>query len=48
MEQARMYIRLLSESRVRQHPNKAFVIFEDQVISYADFDATVSGNIQAA
>ena len=42
MEQARMYIRLLSESRVRQHPNKAFVIFEDQVISYADFDTTVN------
>jgi crotonobetaine/carnitine-CoA ligase len=45
MEQARMHIRPLLESRVRQHPGKAFVIFEDQVISYADFDATV--NIEA-
>ena len=42
MEQARMNIRQLLESRVRQHPAKAFVIFEDQVISYADFDTTVN------
>ena len=33
MEQARMNVRQLLESRVRQHPDKAFVIFEDQVIS---------------
>ena len=42
MEQARMNIRQLLESRVRQHPDKAFLIFEDQVISYADFDTTVN------
>src|SRR5262249_37942046 len=42
MEQALMNIRQLLESRVRQHPDKAFVIFEDQVISYADFDTTVN------
>src|SRR5438093_13746428 len=42
MAQARMNIRQLLESRVRQHPEKAFVIFEDQVISYADFDTTVN------
>src|SRR5712692_7216286 len=42
MEQALMNIRQLLESRVRQHPEKAFVIFEDQIISYADFDTTVN------
>jgi crotonobetaine/carnitine-CoA ligase len=42
MEQARMHIRQLLESRVRQHPDKAFLIFEDQVTSYADFDTTVN------
>ena len=42
MEQARMNIRQLLKSRVRQHPKKAFVIFEDQVTSYADFDTTVN------
>jgi acyl-CoA synthetase (AMP-forming)/AMP-acid ligase II len=42
MEQARMNIRQLLESRVRQHPDKAFLIFEDQVTSYADFDTTVN------
>src|SRR5713226_3912150 len=42
MEQALMNIRQLLESRVRQHPEKAFVIFEDQVTSYADFDTTVN------
>jgi|SRR2546427_425972 len=42
MEQARMNVRQLLESRVRQHPDKAFLIFEDQVISYADFDTTVN------
>ena len=43
MEQARMKnVRQLLESRVRQHPNKAFLIFEDQIISYADFDTTVN------
>ena len=42
MEQARMNVRQLLESRVRQHPAKAFLIFEDQVISYADFDTTVN------
>ena len=42
MEQARMNIRQLLESRVRQHPEKAFLIFEDQVISYAAFDTTVN------
>jgi carnitine-CoA ligase len=42
MEQARMNIRQLLESRVRQHPEKAFLIFEDQVTSYADFDTTVN------
>ena len=36
-----MNIRQLLESRVRQHPDKAFLIFEDQVI-YADFDTTVN------
>jgi hypothetical protein len=41
MEQARMNIRQLLESRVRQHPDKAFLIFEDQMTSYADFDTTV-------
>jgi len=29
-----MNIRQLLESRVRQYPGKAFLIFEDQVISY--------------
>jgi hypothetical protein len=39
MEQAFMNIRQLLESRVRQHPDKAFVIFADQVISIAaDFE----------
>src|SRR5438093_8902586 len=42
MEQARMNIPQLLESRVQQHPDKAFVIFEDQVTSYADFDTTVN------
>jgi carnitine-CoA ligase len=42
MAQARMHIRQLLESRVQQHPDKAFVIFEDQVISYADFDTMVN------
>src|SRR6266702_3188549 len=42
MEQARMNIRQLLESRVRQHPEKAFLIFEDQVTSYAGFDTTVN------
>jgi len=42
MAQARMNIRQLLESRVRQHPEKAFLIFEDQVTSYADFDTTVN------
>ena len=42
MEQARMNVRQLLESRVRQHPDKAFLIFEDQVISYVDFDTTVN------
>jgi len=42
MEQARMNIRQLLERRVRQHPDKAFVIFEDQITSYADFDTTVN------
>jgi crotonobetaine/carnitine-CoA ligase len=42
MEQARINIRQLLESRVRQHPDKAFLIFEDQIISYADFDTTVN------
>ena len=28
MEQARMNVRQLLESRVRQHPDKAFLIFE--------------------
>ena len=42
MEQARMNIRQLLESRVRQHTEKAFLIFEDQVTSYADFDTTVN------
>ena len=37
-----MNIRQLLESRVRQHPEKAFLIFEDQVTSYADFDTTVN------
>ena len=37
-----MNIRQLLESRVRQHPEKAFLIFEDQVISYAAFDTTVN------
>ena len=37
-----MNIQQLLDSRVRQHPDKAFVIFEDQVISYADFDTTVN------
>jgi acyl-CoA synthetase (AMP-forming)/AMP-acid ligase II len=37
-----MDIRQLLESRVRQHPEKAFLIFEDQVTSYADFDTTVN------
>jgi len=37
-----MNIRQLLESRVRQHPEKAFVIFEDEVTSYADFDTTVN------
>jgi len=42
MAQARMNIRQLLESRVRQHPEKAFLICEDQVTSYADFDTTVN------
>src|SRR5262245_49464047 len=42
MELALMNIRQLLESRVRQHPDKAFLIFEDQVTSYADFDTTVN------
>src|SRR5437867_4647829 len=42
MEQACMHIRQLLESRVRQHPDKAFVIFEEQVTSYADFDTMVN------
>jgi non-ribosomal peptide synthetase component E (peptide arylation enzyme) len=42
MEQALMNIRQLLESRVQQHPEKAFLIFEDQVTSYADFDTTVN------
>lgn len=42
MEQALMNLRQLLESRVRQHPEKAFLIFEDQVTSYADFDTTVN------
>ena len=42
MEQALMNIRQLLESRVRQHPEKAFLIFEDQVTSYANFDTTVN------
>jgi len=42
MEQAHMNIRQLLESRVRQHPDKAFLIFEDQITSYADFDTTVN------
>jgi crotonobetaine/carnitine-CoA ligase len=37
-----MNIRQLLESRVQQHPEKAFLIFEDQVTSYADFDTTVN------
>ena len=42
MEQVRMNIPQLLESRIRQHPEKAFLIFEDQVTSYADFDITVN------
>ena len=42
MAQTRMNIPQLLDSRVLQHPDKAFVIFEDQVISYADFDTTVN------
>src|SRR5215813_4734498 len=42
MEQARMNIRQLVEGRVRQHAEKAFVIVEDQITSYADFDTTVN------
>src|SRR4030095_16252682 len=42
MEQALINIRHLLESRVQQHPEKAFLIFEDQVTSYTDFDTTVN------
>jgi len=36
MEQALMNIRQLLESRVRQHPEKAFLICEAQVTSYTE------------
>ena len=34
--QALMHIRQLLGSRVQPHPDKAFVTFEDPLISYAD------------